>query len=818
MKKYDPKTIEPKWQRLWADTKLYAAQDGDKTRPKYYMLTEFPYPSGDGLHAGHAREYTLGDVIARHKRMQGHNVLYPMGYDAFGLPTENFAIKHKIKPQDATAQNVANFRRQFDSLGYSFDWDREVNTTDPSYYKWTQWLFLQFVKAGLAYQDEIAINWCPKCKTGLANEEVVDGKHERCGTAVEKKFLKQWLLKITAYADRLIEGLKTIDFPPRIADQQVNWIGRSEGAEIDFAVAGEKVTVYTTRPDTLGGATFLVLAPEHAAVSQIITAEQKAKVEEYARQAQSETELERQAEERPKTGVFTGAYAVNPITKEQMPVWVADYVLAGYGTGAIMAVPAHDDRDFAFAKTFDLMIKQVVSGDELPYIGEGKLTNSGQFDGLEGIEAKHAITKWLFDEGIGRGATKYKLRDWVFSRQHYWGEPIPIVHCDKCGAVPVPEDQLPVTLPDVEHYEPTDTGESPLASITDWVNTTCPKCGGQALRETDTMPNWAGSSWYYLRYMDPRNDQAFASKDKLAYWGAVDMYLGGTEHITLHLLYSRFWHQFLYDQKLVTTPEPYAARRGQGIVLAADGRKMSKSLGNVINPTDIILRYGADAFRLYLLFMAPYDETTPWSDERLSGVSRFLYRVWTLVQDLAPNRNSVTGVSEINTGELTVAVDRITHKTLKKVHDDFEGLRFNTTVSALMEYVNYLSEAKIKAALVSSAYSALAQRTARTLVLLLAPSVPHLAEELWHDLGNEGSVHVAPWPQYDPELIKDDVVTIVVQINGKVRANLLAAAGATDADLTAAALADPNVVRHLGDQTVVKTIVVPRRLVNFVVK
>jgi leucyl-tRNA synthetase len=969
MRNYDPKTLEPKWQKTWADTKLYAASD-DPARPKYYMLTEFPYPSGDGLHAGHTREYTIGDVIARHKRMQGYDVLYPMGYDAFGLPTENFAIKHQIKPQIATAQNMATFRQQFDALGYSFDWDRQVNTTDPDYYKWTQWLFLRFLKAGLAYQAEMPINWCPKERTGLANEEVVNGVHERCGTPVEKKLIKQWMLAITKYADRLIEGLKTVDYPPRIADQQVNWIGRSEGAEIDFTAGKEKITVYTTRPDTLAGATFLVLAPEHPAVEAITTDEHRAKVTSYVQQAQAKSDIDRQNTDRQKTGVATGAHAKNPITGQPMPIWVADYVLGSYGTGAIMAVPAHDERDLAFAKTYNLAVKTVIEpvvgtphGNDhekdaivavvrdprtkrtlmldwgprhsnwggLLFVGggvepgetdliavakreiaeetgytdvkfikqaevavnnyyysnvkdrhdkarmhgmlfelvsdrqtatamdegeknkfkpvwvpdakvtatvnddghdlihqllttdealtaDGVLINSGRFDGLTTAEAKPAVTKWLFDNGLGRGATKYKLRDWIFSRQHYWGEPIPVVHCPKCGVVPVPESQLPVKLPDVEHYEPTETGESPLAAITDWVDTACPQCSGPAKRETDTMPNWAGSSWYYLRYTDPHNHQAFADPAKLKTWLPVDLYLGGMEHTTLHLLYSRFWHQFLYDQKLVPTPEPYAARRGQGIVLAADGRKMSKSLGNVVNPTDIITRYGADALRLYILFMAPYDESTAWSEERLGGASRFVHRIWTLAHELMAQHGHTPGPSLDATGALPTAVDRATHKAIKKVHDDLGGMHFNTAVSALMEYVNILSQPKTKAALLSPEYASLAWRTLRTLILLIAPIAPHLAEELWHETGEDGSVHVAGWPQYDPQLLHDDVITIVVQVNGKVRANLAAAPDATEAELTAAAQADPNVARHLEGRAIVKTIVVPRKLINFVVR
>jgi leucyl-tRNA synthetase len=985
MKTYNPQTIEPKWQQIWADTNVYRAVNGDTTRPKYYMLTEFPYPSGEGLHAGHAREYTLGDVMARYRRMRGYNVLFPMGYDAFGLPTENYAIKHHIKPQDATAKNVASFEKQQISLGLSFDWDRKFNTSDPDYYRWTQWLFLQFFEKGLAYQAELPINWCPKEKTGLANEEVVNGVHERCGTPVEKKLLKQWVLKITAYADRLIEGLKTVDYPPRIADQQVNWIGRSEGAEIDFHVGGEKITVYTTRPDTLAGATFLALAPEHAAVKKLTTNVQRKQVDEYVTAAQRETDLNRE-EDRPKTGVFTGAFAQNPVTRRPMPVYVADYVLAGYGTGAIMAVPAHDERDYEFVRAMnsqlgyeglqtyvdtvtpprdgqkfeerqaalaivkhqdkylvlelkawktpvhsfpmggidqgetpseaavrelieetgydhvaraipigspyiaefyhefkqlnrrafvspvlvelsDLhqrdvsdqerklhalhwlsadevlakhhgegakklfsdilaghitppleVIRVVESDSDLPYAGDGKLINSGQFDGLAGIEAKRAITKWLFDQGLGKGATKFRLHDWIFSRQHYWGEPIPIIHCPKCGPVAVPADQLPVKLPDVEHYEPTDTGESPLAAVTDWVNTKCPKCSGEAKRETDTMPNWAGSSWYWLRYMDPHNDKEFAAKDAMAYWGEVDMYLGGMEHTTLHLLYSRFWHQFFYDQKLVPTPEPYAARRGQGIVLAADGRKMSKSIGNVIDPTDVIARYGADAFRLYVMFMAPYDETTPWSDERLNGVSRFLHRTWVLAQKLMATSGQAVGTSEIGTGEFETLVDRATHKTLKKVHSDLEEMHFNTMVSTLMEYVNFLNDPKTLDQLTKDPYSQLARRTVLTLIQMLAPSAPHIAEELWQESKAKGSVHVSSWPEYDPNLIKDDLFTIVIQVNGKLRSEIEVAADTAEADLKSLAAADPKIVPHLKGHEIVKTIVVPRRLVNFVVR
>jgi leucyl-tRNA synthetase len=947
MNQYNPKDIEPKWQSVWAKTGIYKAIDFDE-RPKYVMLTEFPYPSGDGLHSGHAREYTIGDVMARYKRMQGYNVLYPMGYDAFGLPTENYAIKTGVSPQEATATNVANFRKQFDSLGLSFDWDREVNTTDPDYYKWTQWLFLQFFKAGLAYQKEMAINWCPKCRTGLANEEVVNGRHERCGTLVEKKMLNQWMLAITKYADRLIDGLKDVDYPDRISSQQINWIGRSEGAEIDFMINDQKVTVYTTRPDTLAGATFMVLAPEHPVVQQITTDEQKGKVESYIKAAQAQSEIARTDESREKTGVFTGAHAINPLTGKEIPVYIADYVLMGYGTGAIMAVPAHDQRDYEFATKYQIPIAQVIAPERtddinpprdgepfierlvaqvivkhptedmigilrskvdekavytfvvggveegedievaaqrevteetgytdikstsllgLEYFGQfyhvdkkinrrahfvnvvvelnsldradidqeelrkhefewvdlndadkymmwsetqrvldayrgkgvaqtdpGILVNSGEFDGLSSDEAKVKITEYLERLSVARKAVKYRLRDWIFSRQHYWGEPIPIIHCEACGAVPVPDDQLPVVLPKVASYEVGENGESPLAAIDDWVNVACPACGAAAKRETDTMPNWAGSSWYYLRYFDANNDQAFADTDKLKYWGAVDMYLGGMEHTTLHLLYSRFWHQFFYDQKLVPTPEPYTARRGQGIVLAADGRKMSKSLGNVINPTDVIAKTGADALRLYILFMAPYDESTAWSDEHLSGVSRFLYRAWDLLQ------------KPVDEAADNLEMDRIVHKAIKKVTEHIEQMRFNTAVSTLMECVNALAKQK-----------ALTPMVARQVTLLLAPFAPHMAEEVWAQLGEKESIHTSAWPIFDPELVVDDVVEVAIQVNGKLRGTMPAAVDASKEELESAAQQVDSVIKHLEGKEIIKTIVIPGKMVSFVV-
>ncbi len=1132
MRRYNPKEIEPKWQKVWAEKKLYKAVDFDE-RPKFVMLTEFPYPSGDGLHLGHVREYTLGDIMARRQRMAGKNVLYPMGYDAFGLPTENYAIKNKIAPQIATDQNVGNFQQQFDSLGYSIDWDRSFRTSDPSYYKWTQWLFLQFYKAGLAYQDEIAINWCPKCKTGLANEEVVNGRHERCDTPVEKKFLKQWILKITDYADRLIDGLQTVDYPSRIADQQTNWIGRSVGAEVDFeidsklkfvvlhgfmasskdhfhpwlkaelekrghevyipdlpntnhpdaeeqakfvldnfeldentvlighsygtvtalrileqvkvpiykyiSVAGfaepkfldklrpfeettnwnfdfpkiknnvqeivflrasndsavpqersdflmknlqgeivdftaeanhvcgekepvvlatalQKVTVFTTRPDTLFGATFMVLAPEHPLVKSMTTPEQSETVGSYIKMAQAKSDIERQ-ENKEKTGVFTGAYVVNPVNNDKIPVWIADYVLTGYGTGAIMAVPAHDERDYEFAQKFDLPVRQVIApyitnsgknaarenvetldrqvvdaiikndkdeylllveednihfvgggiepedkdeqeavkreikeetghtdiaamrivspvvrtfafripknknqrcdgtfyevllasdrrveseveegkhqfrwvkkseveklitweghvwawqqylSGSLCYSGEGILINSGKYDGLSTSEAREKITQDLEAQGFGKERVNYKLRDWIFSRQHYWGEPIPVIHCGKDGAVPVPDEQLPVELPSVDNYEPTDTGESPLAAIEDWVNVACPKCGGEAKRETDTMPNWAGSSWYYLRYFDAHNDQAFADRKKLDYWGVVDMYLGGMEHTTLHLLYSRFWHQFFYDQKLVPTPEPYAARRGQGIILAEDGTKMSKSKGNVINPTDIISQgYGADALRIGIAFLAPYDQTTAWKPDAVTGAFRFLQRYWTLVQEYLATASEPLKENS----QLPHAV----HRLIKDVSIELEHMRFNTAIAALMECLNELY--KFKAEFGFGDRDGW-QFALITFTQLLAPFAPHITEEVWSLLRQNGSVHNNNWPVHDEKLVLSKQIIVVVQINGKVRGQFEVAAEISQDELIALVQQDQKVSTHLANKQIRKTIYVPGRLVNFVV-
>jgi leucyl-tRNA synthetase len=810
MNKYTPRQIEAKWQQSWEQDQLYKAIDYSE-KPKYVMLTEFPYPSGDGLHLGHVREYTLGDIMARFKRMQGFNVLYPMGYDAFGLPTENFAIKNKIAPQVATERNVANFKKQFVSLGFSIDWSRSFKTTDPSYYKWTQWLFLQFYKHGMAYQANIAINWCPKCKTGLANEEVVNGKHERCDTVVEKKQLKQWMLKITKYADKLIDGLSTVDYPSRIADQQINWIGRSKGAEITFGVLDTKyqVQIFTTRPDTLFGATFMVLAPEHPIVEKITTKDQIIAVTDYIKQAQAKSEIDRQDTEREKTGVFTGAYAINPVNNEHIPIWIADYVLLGYGTGAIMAVPAHDERDHDFAIKFNLKETTVFeSNDTNNYGGEGVMINSGVYNGLTTSVAREKIVADLQKQGIAKEQTQYRLRDWIFSRQHYWGEPIPIIHCPKCGAVAVPEDKLPITLPDVDHYEPTDNGESPLASIESWVSTTCPTCHGPAKRETDTMPNWAGSSWYYLRYYDARNDKAFADRKKLDYWGAVDMYLGGMEHTTLHLLYSRFWHQFFYDIGLVPTKEPYSARRGQGIILATDGSKMSKSKGNVINPNEIIdAGYGADALRLSIAFLAPYDMTTPWNQEGVAGTYRFLSRIWNLVQEL----EQATDNPQNN--QASADLNHALHKTIKKVSHDLHEMAFNTAIASLMECVNDLY--KIKA---EFGYSngALWQEVLSKLTQLVAPFAPHIAEELWQQLGNDGSVHVVSWPTHDEQYLLANNITIAVQVNGKLRGEVVVEHGAGQQVIEQLAKNHQNVANFL-TTPIKKVIYVPAKLINFVV-
>ncbi|MCL1929765.1 leucine--tRNA ligase [Candidatus Saccharibacteria bacterium] len=809
MERYNPKTIESKWQKKWADSQIYVAKDFDD-KPKYTVLTEFPYPSGAAMHMGHAMTFGGGDIVARYKRAQGFNVLFPMGFDAFGLPAESFAIKNKVTPQMAVEQNIAHFRHQLERMGYSFDWSRSFSTTDPEYYKWTQWLFLQFFKAGLAYQDEININWCPFCKTGLANEEVINGRHERCDNLVEKKKLKQWLLKITDYAERLIDGLKDVDYPSRVADQQINWIGKSIGAEVDFTVADQeyKIKVFTTRPDTLFGATFMVLAPEHSLVSKITTKEQKAAVDSYIKATQGKSDIERQDTNRAKTGVFTGAYAINPATQERIPIWIADYVLMGYGTGAIMAVPAHDDRDWEFARKFNIPITEVIGGgniDREAYTGDGKLVNSGYLDGLDVEEAKRKIVTELAKKGIAQEKVNYKLHDWVYSRQRYWGEPIPIVHCDKCGAVPVPDNQLPVELPIVDHYEPTGDGQSPLSKIETWVNTACPKCKEPAKRETDTMPNWAGSNWYYLRYFDPHNNETFADAKKLKYWGMVDLYMGGMEHTTLHLLYSRFHHQFMYDQGLVPTPEPYAARRGHGMLLTTDGTKMSKSKdGGVVDPISVADDgYGVDAVRMALAFLAPYDQSTPWSPEAVAGCYRFLTRVWNLVNE--PVKKSSAKSPE------DVIIQKTINKTIKKVGADLEKTNFNTAIAALMEALNEFSKIKNKG-------SAVWHEAIRKYIQLLAPFAPHVTEEIWCEVWQEKeSVHLSKWPEYDEKLTVDEFVKIGVQINGKLRGEIEVTNDTAEAEALKLAGQDANVAGYLDGKKSKKVIYVAGRILNIIV-
>ena len=796
---YDAQQIEKKWQARWEKENGWKAKDFSK-KPKKYVLVEFPYPSGEGLHVGHVRSYSALDAVVRKARMEGFNVLYPIGWDAFGLPTENYAIKTGIHPSEATKKNVANFKRQLKSLGLSFDWSREINTTDPRYYKWTQWIFLQLFKKGLAYQAEAPINWCPSCKIGLANEEVVDGSCERCGAKTEQRRLKQWMLKITKYADRLIEDLDKVDFLEKIKTQQINWIGRSCGAEIGFGLenSSEVLNVFTTRVDTIFGVTAIVVAPEHPLLNKIVVVEQRERVESYAIEARRKTEFERTHLEKEKTGVFTGAYCVNPVNGERVSVWVGDYVVATYGGGAVMMVPAHDKRDYDFAKKYGLQIKEVVLGGDVQneaFVDYGTLINSGQFSGLDSEEAIKKITAWLAEKGFGRKRVHYKLRDWVFSRQHYWGEPIPIIHCEKCGAQPIPEKDLPVELPYVKKYEPTGTGESPLAQITEWVNAACPKCKGPAKRETDTMPNWAGSSWYFMRYADPANNKVLADSKKLKYWLPVDWYNGGMEHTTLHLLYSRFWYKFLFDIGAAPTPEPYIKRTSHGMVLAKDGRKMSKSFGNVINPDEIVNKYGADTLRIYEMFMGPFDQAIVWNDESVGGVRRFLEKVWRLVDDCRENKKS---------GSEAV---KLLHKLNKKVGDGLAELRFNTVVAAFMEFVNFAQQNK----------KDIGKDSLERLLLLLAPFAPHITEELWLKLGHKTSIHQQKWPKYDPKLIAEEKITLIVQINGKMRDKIEVARDITEEEARQIVLAGEKVKKWLESKKIRKIIFVPGRLINLVV-
>ena len=798
---YNHKVIEKKWQKVWDDNKAFAATD-DYSKPKYYALVEFPYPSGQGLHVGHPRPYTALDIVARKRRMQGYNVLYPMGWDAFGLPTENYAIKNKIHPKIVTANNVARFKEQLHSLGYSFDWDREVNTTDPEYYKWTQWIFLKLFNAGLAYKSEMPINWCTSCKVGLANEEVVNGVCERCGSPVVRKVKSQWMLKITDYAEKLLEGLKDVDYIERVKVSQKNWIGKSQGAEVDFAVAGkeDKLTVYTTRPDTLFGATYMVVSPEHPMLEKYKDEiKNMDAIRAYQEQAARKSDFERSELAKDKTGVeIDGIRAVNPVNGKEIPIWVSDYVLMSYGTGAIMAVPAHDTRDWEFAKKFNLPIIEVVAGGEnvqeeaFTDVATGKMVNSGFLDGLEVAEAKKKIVEWLEEKKLGTGKTNFKLRDWVFSRQRYWGEPIPIVHCDKCGYVALPESELPLELPDVESYMPTDNGESPLAAMTDWVNTTCPCCGGPAKRETDTMPQWAGSSWYFLRYTDPHNTEALASKEALDYWMPVDWYNGGMEHTTLHLLYSRFWHKFLYDNQVVPCPEPYQKRTSHGMILGENGEKMSKSRGNVVNPDDIVNDYGADTLRTYEMFIGAFDLSASWSENGVKGCRRFLERVWKL-QDILTEGDGYSSDMETKI-----------HQTIKKVSNDFENLKYNTAIAALMTLLNDFAK---KGSITKGEY--------RTFLLLLNPVAPHITEEIWNTCGYEGYVYQQTWPEYDEAKTVENTIEIAVQINGKTRGVV---ALPVDADKETALSKAKEVVADKLTGTIIKEIYVPKKIINFVHK
>lgn len=801
--KYDHKQVEKKWQDIWDEKQCFQAENGSD-KEKFYALVEFPYPSGQGLHVGHPRSYTALDIVARKKRMQGYNVLYPMGWDAFGLPTENFAIKNHVHPAEVTKKNIARFKSQLKSLGLSFDWSREINTTDPSYYKWTQWIFLQLFKKGLAYKKEMSVNWCTSCKCVLANEEVVNGVCERCGSEVVHKTKSQWMLAITKYAQRLIDDLDDVDYIERVKIQQKNWIGRSTGAEVDFKTTeGDTLTVYTTRPDTLFGATYMVISPEHPMIEQWgDKLANIADVRAYREEAARKSDFERTELNKDKTGVkLAGVAAINPVNGKQIPIFVSDYVLMGYGTGAIMAVPAHDDRDWEFAKKFGCEIIEVVSGGEdvqkAAFTAKdetGILVNSDFLNGKTVKDAIPAMIEWLGEKGIGRAKVQYKLRDWVFSRQRYWGEPIPIVKCDKCGYVPLPEDQLPLELPNVHTYEPTDNGESPLAHMTDWVNTTCPCCGGPAKRETDTMPQWAGSSWYFLRYMDPHNDKALASKEALEYWSPVDWYNGGMEHTTLHLLYSRFWHKFLYDIGVVPTKEPYAKRTSHGMILGENGEKMSKSRGNVVNPDEIVDTYGADTMRLYEMFIGDFEKAAPWSPKSIKGCRRFLERVWSLAEKVQDG------------DEYSKEHEALMHRTIKKVGEDADNLKANTAIAALMTMLNEFYDKGVNRA------------EYKTFLALLNPFAPHITEELWQQLGETGLLSVAPWPQYDEAKTVESTVEMAVQVNGKLKGTIKLAADADKQAAIDAALAEEKVQHAIEGKQIVKQIVVPGKIVNLVVK
>ncbi|MEM4991874.1 MULTISPECIES: leucine--tRNA ligase [Priestia] len=800
---FNHEKIEQKWQKVWEENKTFRTTE-DEGKRKFYALDMFPYPSGAGLHVGHPEGYTATDILSRMKRMQGYNVLHPMGWDAFGLPAEQYALDTGNDPAEFTELNINNFRRQIKSLGFSYDWEREINTTDPNYYKWTQWIFLQLYKKGLAYVDEVAVNWCPALGTVLANEEVIDGKSERGGHPVERRPMKQWMLKITAYADRLLEDLDDLDWPESIKEMQRNWIGRSEGAHVHFTIDGydETFTVFTTRPDTLFGATYAVLAPEHPFVDKITTAEQKEAVEAYLDQIKSKSDLERTDLAKDKTGVFTGAYAINPVNGERMPIWIADYVLMSYGTGAIMAVPAHDERDYEFAVKFELPIKEVVAGGDVSkeaYTGDGEHVNSDFLNGLDKEEAISNMIQWLQENEKGEKQVTYRLRDWLFSRQRYWGEPIPVIHWEDGTTTAVPEDQLPLVLPKTTEIKPSGTGESPLANIDDWVNVVDPETGKKGRRETNTMPQWAGSCWYYLRYIDPTNSEALADADKLKEWLPVDIYIGGAEHAVLHLLYARFWHKFLYDIGVVPTKEPFQKLFNQGMILGENNEKMSKSKGNVVNPDEIVESHGADTLRLYEMFMGPLDASIAWSTKGLDGARRFLDRVWRLL--IEDNGELSSKVQESN----DTTLERVYHQTVKKVTEDYEGLRFNTGISQLMVFINDAYKVDV-----------LPKQYVEGFVKLLAPICPHTTEELWSKLGHEDTISYEAWPAFDEAKLVDDEVEIVVQINGKVRAKLNVPAEASREELQDIAMANEDVQEFIEGKTVRKVIAVPGKLVNIV--
>ena len=802
MDRYNPNSIEKKWQKYWEENKTFKTSD-DKSKEKFYALVEFPYPSGQGLHVGHPRPYTALDIVSRKRRMQGYNVLYPMGWDAFGLPTENFAIKNKIRPEIVTENNIKNFKRQMQSIGFSFDWDREINTTDPDYYKWTQWIFIQMFKKGLAYKKEMPINWCPSCKTGLANEEVINGHCERCGGEVIRKVKNQWMLKITEYADRLIDDLKDVDYLDRIKSQQINWIGRSYGAEIKFPLkeVDEKITVFTTRADTIFGATYMVISVDHPLIekynAQIKNIEE---IRSYRQEVAKKSELERTDLSKEKTGYkIDGLTAINPLTNKEIPVYVSDYVLMTYGTGAIMAVPAHDDRDYEFAKKFNIEMIPVIEGSDIENsafteTNEGNLINSEFLNGLSVDEAKEKMYEYIEEKEIGHKKTNYKLRDWVFSRQRYWGEPIPLVYCEHCGWVPLEEKDLPLVLPKVDNYEPTDNGESPLSNIDEFVHTKCPKCGRDAVRETDTMPQWAGSSWYYLRYTDPHNDEAIASKENLDYYVPVDWYNGGMEHTTLHLLYSRFWHKFLYDIGVVPTKEPYMKRTSHGMILGDNNEKMSKSRGNVVNPDDIVRDFGADTLRCYEMFIGDFEKSAPWSENGVKGCRKFLDKVWR-TQEL------VDGDSNFEKMETLV------HQTIKKVSEDYENLKFNTAIAQLMTLLNELNN-----------LDKISEEQFKIFLILLNPVCPHITEEIWQRMGYEGYVHEASWPEYDESKTILDVIELPIQVNGKLRATVEISRDASEDEVFEKAIADDVVAKYLEGKNVVKKIYVKGRIFNIIVK